>query len=121
MASRGSHVCAAFVVAMTLGAMKPRVRIASFVIGACALGFAYAAMRAEVRLREQLPIAYEQRDIELTGFVRGLPEQQTDGTRFLFEVETNGAGLRNFPSIVRLLWLVAGSRQHARAPASDGR
>jgi competence protein ComEC len=97
-------VCAAFVVAMTLGAMKPRVRIASFVIGACALGFAYAAMRAEVRLREQLPIAYEQRDIELTGFVRGLPEQQTDGTRFLFEVETNGAGLRNFPSIVRLLW-----------------
>ncbi|MDR5743310.1 DNA internalization-related competence protein ComEC/Rec2 [Caballeronia sp. LZ029] len=99
-----SAICAAFVVTMTLGAMKPRVRIASFVIGACALGFAYAAMRAEVRLREQLPVAYEQRDIELTGFVRGLPEQQADGTRFVFEVEANGAGLRDFPRIVRLLW-----------------
>nr|WP_284504810.1 ComEC/Rec2 family competence protein [Caballeronia sp. INDeC2] len=98
-------VCAAFVVAMTLGAMRPRVRIASFAIGACVLGFASAAMRAEVRLREQLPAAYEQRDIELTGFVRGLPEQQADGTRLLFEVEANSAGLHDFPRIVRLLWM----------------
>jgi competence protein ComEC len=97
--------CAAFIVAMTLGAMKPRVRIASFALGACALGFAYAAVRAEVRLREQLPAAYEQRDIELTGFVRGLSEQRADGARLLFEVEANGAGLRDFPRIVRLLWM----------------
>ncbi|SPB16855.1 DNA internalization-related competence protein ComEC/Rec2 [Caballeronia novacaledonica] len=100
-----SALCVAFVVAMMLGVTKPRVRIASFAIGACALGFGYAAMRAEVRLREQLPAAYEQRDIALTGFVRGLPEQTEDGARFLFEVEANGAGLRDFPRIVRLLWM----------------
>ncbi|KXV16358.1 competence protein ComEC [Caballeronia megalochromosomata] len=97
--------CAAFAVAISLGAMKPRVRIASFAMAACALGFAYAAIRAEIRLREQLPAAYEQRDIALTGFVRGLPEQQADGTRFVFEVEANGAGLHDFPRIVRLVWM----------------
>nr|WP_087038953.1 DNA internalization-related competence protein ComEC/Rec2 [Caballeronia arvi] len=97
--------CAVFAVAVTLGAMKPRVRIASLAIVACALGFAYAALRAEVALREQLPVEYEQRDIELTGFVRGLPERQADGMRFLFEVEANGARLHDFPRIVRLSWM----------------
>ncbi|WP_321794533.1 DNA internalization-related competence protein ComEC/Rec2 [Caballeronia sp. J97] len=105
---------ATFVVATALGTMTPRVRIASFALAACALGFAYAAMRADVRLREQLPVEYEQRDIELTGFVRGLPEQQDDGARFLFEVETNDAGLRDFPRIVRLLWM-SGVRAELRA------
>ncbi|SAK71193.1 DNA internalization-related competence protein ComEC/Rec2 [Caballeronia temeraria] len=96
---------AAFAIATMLGAMQPRVRIASFAMAACALGFAYASIRADVRLREQLPSEYEQRDIELTGFVRGLPEQQADGTRFLFEVEANGAKLHEFPRVVRLLWM----------------
>lgn len=57
------------------------------------LGFSYAAMRAEVRLHEQLPVEYEKRDIELSGLVRGLPEARADGTRFVFEVEASGAGL----------------------------
>lgn len=104
-----------FLVAATCGAMQPRARIAGFAIAACALGFGYAAMRAEVRLREQLPVAYEQRDIELKGFVRGLPQAQADGVRFLFEVEANGAGVRNFPRIVRLLWMPA-ERANASAP-----
>nr|WP_235012051.1 ComEC/Rec2 family competence protein [Caballeronia catudaia] len=97
--------CAVFASVVTLGATKPRVRTASFAIAACALGFAYAALRAEVALRERLPVEYEQRDIELTGFVRGLPEQQADGARFLFEVEANGARLHHFPRIVRLSWM----------------
>ncbi|SAL37571.1 DNA internalization-related competence protein ComEC/Rec2 [Caballeronia peredens] len=97
--------CASFLLAMMLGTLKPRLRIAGFTCAACALGFAYAALRAEVNLRPHLPVEYEQRDIELTGFVRGLPEQRADGTRFVFEVEANGAGLRDFPRIVRLLWM----------------
>ncbi|BAN23575.1 DNA internalization-related competence protein ComEC/Rec2 [Caballeronia insecticola] len=96
---------AVFLLAITLGLARPRVRIAGFATAACALGFAYAAMRAEVRLRPHLPVEYEQRDIELTGFVRGLPERREDGTRFVFEVEANGAGLRDFPRIVRLMWM----------------
>ncbi|KDR28149.1 DNA internalization-related competence protein ComEC/Rec2 [Caballeronia zhejiangensis] len=97
--------CTAFVIAIASGAIEPRARIASFALAACALGFAYAAIRADVRLREQLPARYEQRDIELTGFVRGMPERRADGTRFLFEVEANGAKLHDFPRVVRLLWM----------------
>ncbi|WP_175945226.1 ComEC/Rec2 family competence protein [Caballeronia sp. BCC1704] len=84
-------------------ALRGRRRIAAFAVAAAAIGFAYAAVRAEMRLQQHLPVEFEQRDIELTGFVRGLPEPQAEGTRFLFEVESNGAGLRNFPRIVRLL------------------
>ena len=97
--------CALFGGAITLGLLRPRLRVASFAVAVCVLGFAYAAVRADIRLRERLPVEYEQRDIELTGFVRGLPEQREDGTRFLFEVEANGAGLQGFPRLVRLSWL----------------
>ncbi len=72
---------------------------------ACVIGFSYAALRAEWRLTPHLPLEFEQRDIALTGFVRWLPEAGEEGTRFLFEVESNGAGLRDFPRIVRLTWM----------------
>ncbi len=87
--------------------LRGRRRIVAFAIAAAAIGFAYAAVRAEVRLQQHLPVEFEQRDIELTGFVRGLPEPQAEGTRFLFEVESNGARLRDFPRIVRLLSMPA--------------
>ncbi len=72
---------------------------------ACVIGFSYAALRVEWRLAPHLPLKHEQRDIALTEFVRGLPEAGDEGTRFLFEVESNGAGLRDFPRIVRLTWM----------------
>jgi len=94
---------------------RARVGVASFALLAVAFGFAYAALRAELALRPHLPVEYEQRDIELTGFVRSLPEPQEQGMRFLFEVEANGAGLRDFPRIVRLLWTPA-ERDESHAP-----
>lgn len=97
--------CAGFLVAIGLGIAKPRLRVASFTIAACIAGFAFAAWRAEVRLQRQLPLAYEQRDIELSGFVRGMPDPRADGTRLLFEIESNGARLEGFPRVVRLLWM----------------
>jgi competence protein ComEC len=96
----------AFGIALGVGWIaRRRFGIGVFVLAAAVAGFAYAAVRAEIRLRPHLPVEYEQRDIELTGFVRGLPEPQAQGTRFLFEVESNGAKLRDFPRIVRLLWV----------------
>ena len=56
-------------------------------------------------LQAQLPIAYETRNIEVAGFVRGLPSIGADGTRFMFEVESNDARLRDFPRVVQLSWL----------------
>ncbi len=70
-----------------------------------ACGFMYAAQRAELWLKPAFPLAYEQRDASLTVFVRGLPEASDAGTRLLFEVESNGAGLHDFPRLIRLVWM----------------
>ena len=42
--------------------------------GCLALGVAWASWRAELRLTDTLPVAWEGRDIELTGTVAELPE-----------------------------------------------
>jgi len=60
-------------------------------------GFAYAAWRAEMRLADQLPPAWEERDIRITGVVDDLPHDGPQGTRFAFAVmriETSGASWR---------------------------
>ena len=67
----------------------PRFRAASLIAAAFVVGFGYAAWRADTRMQRTLPAAFENRNIELTGFVRGLPMQSADSTRFLFEVESN--------------------------------
>jgi competence protein ComEC len=82
-----------------------RWRCVAFPVAAFAFGFGYSALRAEIRLQAQLPIAYETRNIGVAGFVRGLPSIGVDGARFLFQVESNDARLRDFPRVVRLSWL----------------
>jgi competence protein ComEC len=81
-----------------------RFRSPSLLIAAFVVGFGYAAWRAETRLQTGLPTAFEGRNIELTGFVRGLPSPGEESTRFLFEVESNDARLKNFPRVVQLSW-----------------
>ncbi|SAL64921.1 DNA internalization-related competence protein ComEC/Rec2 [Caballeronia udeis] len=94
----------------------PRFRAASLIAAALVVGFGYAAWRADTRLQRVLPVAFENRNIELTGFVRGLPMQGADSTRFLFEVESNDAALPDFPRVVQLSWIaVDGSK---RGPAA---
>ena len=50
-------------------------------------GFFYASWRAELRLAESLPPAWEGRDIVLQGRVLGLPEAVPRGQRFVFHVQ----------------------------------
>ncbi|HEX4858903.1 MAG TPA: DNA internalization-related competence protein ComEC/Rec2 [Usitatibacteraceae bacterium] len=52
-----------------------------------ALGFAWAAWRAETRIADELPHAWEGRDIELVGAVSGLPQRTDRGVRFEFDLE----------------------------------
>jgi competence protein ComEC len=96
----------------------PRWRNACLIAAAFILGFTYAAWRADARLQYVLPAAFENRNIEVTGFVRGLPMQGEDGTRFLFEVESNEAEIQKFPRIVQLSWMAvdASKRGPAAAP-----
>ncbi len=97
---------------------KKRLRLWALCACAMATGFMYAALRAEWRLERALPLAYESRNVGLTGFVRGLPSVNEEGTRFLFDVETNDAGLDHFPRIVQLSWpaLDASKRHVAASP-----
>ncbi len=73
--------------AATSGAL----RIAAYVVAglvSLALGFAWAAWRAEVRLAEGLPEAWEGRDLVVVGVVAGLPQDFSQGQRFEFAVES---------------------------------
>ncbi|AIO41133.1 DNA internalization-related competence protein ComEC/Rec2 [Burkholderia cenocepacia] len=76
---------------------------------ACAIGFGYAAARAEWRLRDSLPVEREGRDIVITGVIRGLPAIDDAGARMLFAVESNEAGLARFPPLIRLSWRTYGA------------
>ncbi|QCP49239.1 DNA internalization-related competence protein ComEC/Rec2 [Trinickia violacea] len=94
-----------------------RAGFCAIVVGAALVGFGYAAMRAEVRLRDALPVSWEGRDIELAGHIRGLPVRDANGVRFLFAVDTDEArrttGIPHFPPTIQLTWI-----DRTRAPAA---
>ena len=50
-------------------------------------GFGFACWRAEIRLADELPLAWEGRDVEVIGVVAGLPQDFSHGTRFEFDLE----------------------------------
>lgn len=73
-----------------------RGRRAIWLLVAFSAGVAYAAWRAELRLDDALPPAWEGRDVRLIGEVRGLPEATPRGWRVTLTVEevlTPGARL----------------------------
>ena len=68
-------------------------------------GFGYAAWRAETRLAVSLPSAWEGRDIDVTGSIKGLPSSDEKGVRFQFEVESADAPIAAFPRVIQLSWI----------------
>jgi competence protein ComEC len=62
------------------------LRRLAMVLLAVALGVTYAAWRADLRLADQLPMAWEGRDIVLAGRVVGLPETTPRGGRIVLDV-----------------------------------
>ncbi|MBL0141191.1 MAG: DNA internalization-related competence protein ComEC/Rec2 [Betaproteobacteria bacterium] len=75
------------------------VAVAGFVAG-----HDLAAWRAQERLADELPRAWEGRDIEIDGIVSGLPQPGERGTRFLFapdRIATAGAAV---PSRLSVMW-----------------
>ena len=74
------------------------------IVAAGALGFGYAAWRAEVRLADELPATWEGEDIALVGVIDDLPQASPRSTRFVFvveRVETAGAVV---PRKLSLAW-----------------
>jgi competence protein ComEC len=67
-------------------------------------GFFYAAWRAEARLADELPRAWEGRDIEIVGVIDELPQPRERGTRFALAVERVMTPAAIVPSRLSLGW-----------------
>jgi competence protein ComEC len=81
-----------------------RVHRIAAVIAALALGFAYAALRADVRLADSLPREWEGEDIRVVGVVDDLPTPSDSGVRFALAVETVLTDRARVPSRISLAW-----------------
>ncbi|MBC3886220.1 DNA internalization-related competence protein ComEC/Rec2 [Undibacterium griseum] len=68
------------------GAANAGRLLAVFLLSALA-GFLWAALLAHAAMRQQLPVAWEGRDLSVTGTVASLPLQLAQGQRFDFTVE----------------------------------
>ncbi len=84
-------------------------------VGACAalalacgsalcIGLGYAAWRAELRLGDELPRAWEGRDVRVIGVIDDLPARSARGARFAFAVERVDTPAATVPTRVSLLW-----------------
>ena len=89
------------------------------IVACLAIGFAFAAWRAEIRLGDHLAAEQEGRDVEIVGVVAGLPQEFTGGSRFEFDVEGAEAGAV-VPGRIMLSWY-QGRRdsEAAKLPAGE--
>jgi competence protein ComEC len=85
--------------------VRSRVGWSAVWIAAFCVGFGYAAWRAETRLAVSLPSAWEGRDIDVVGSIKGLPSRDDKGARFLFNVESAEAPIAAFPRVIQLSWI----------------
>ena len=69
-----------------------------------AVGFAWAGVLAQWRLAEDLPEAWEGRDIVVSGVVAALPQRFERGERFEFEVEAVHTEGAQVPGRILLSW-----------------
>ena len=88
---------------------------------AASCGFGYAALRAQARLAFELPHAWEGRDIAVSGWVKGLPTRNADGTRFLFVVDSADAPVERFPRTLQLSWIADDAPPPVLEPGSRWR
>ena len=84
---------------------------AASILAAGLVGFCYAAWRADLRLRDELPTQWEERDLRLAGIVDDLPQQFAVGTRFTFSVLRVGTRDAKIPERISLGWFESSDDQ----------
>jgi len=97
-------LCLAFAATAAVGFSRRVSRVigaGAMFIGFAALGFAWAASLAHLRLSDRLAAALEGRDVVVTGVVAGLPQDFERGVRFDFDVESSEPGV---PRRIVLSW-----------------
>jgi len=80
------------------------LRVVAPTIAAAAFGFSYAAWRADLRLSDALPSAWEETDLRIEGVVDDLPQNEPSGARFAFAVERVLTSDAIVPHRVSLAW-----------------
>jgi competence protein ComEC len=106
----GTGACLALVCAVLACvsiATRPRSLVARVGITAAVavtLGFFYAAWRAEARMVDELPSAWEDIDLRVRGVVDDLPQNDASGARFAFAVERVLTPRAVVPSRISLAW-----------------
>jgi competence protein ComEC len=70
-----------------MGAAPRALNRMALCLAAGALGFFWAAWCAHVRMADELPAAWEGRDVQVVGVVAGLPQPLERGVRFRFDLE----------------------------------
>ena len=104
--------------AMPLWMVHPLRRVLLPVLG-FALGFAWAAGCAHVRLADRLGADLEGRDLVVSGVVASLPAIGERSVRFEFDIESVAGGPAKLPKKVLLSWYRSGPGQAAEeAPAA---
>lgn len=84
--------------------IPPRRRVLRALLLALAgagAGYGWAAWRAEIRLAEALPHAWEGVDVQVTGVVAELPQPSREATRFVLHVESSPGPV---PGRIALAW-----------------
>lgn len=85
-------------------------RTLAWIVLACGCGFFWAAAIATARLAEELPHAWEGRDIRITGVVARLPQPFDRGVRFEFDVEAFSPPEARVPAKIALSWYASWRR-----------
>ena len=89
------------------------------VLAAGALGFGYAADRADTRLADALPSEWEGEDIAVVGVVDDLPQSSERGTRFAFAVERTETRGAIVPARLSLAWYAAVKKSGPADPVPE--
>ncbi len=87
-------------------ALRAFLGASAVLAGAALAGYGYAAWRAEVRLADALPPAWEGEDLAIVGVVDDLPRRLPNGTRFAFAVERVETAGAHVPQRISLAWQV---------------
>jgi competence protein ComEC len=85
---------------------RSRGGLLALVAAAGFAGFGYAALRADVRLADELPPEWEGEDIVVVGVVDDLPRASDRGHRFAFRVERTDTSRARIPQRLSLAWQI---------------
>lgn len=104
------------------GGLGAVLRIAVFNLAGICVGFAWGGVYAQYYLDQQLPSAWEGRDVTVVGTIESLPYRFERGVRFNFLVEKiapQGLETPPIPERLALAWYTAGAfDQPGAAPAT---